>query len=171
MDLRIVNRAGEQENGATPRLRSGRGPSEGLARAPRSRSSGDRMEVIGSRCGSAADSIRSKLFQWRRKLATGAVIFIAAYLSLHVVLGSNGWIAYQKKRAEYRQLQTEIENLQKQNQALEQHVKALRSDPEAIKREAREQLHLAKPGEMIFIVPSQKPPEPKSPANATAEKK
>ncbi|MFB3916519.1 MAG: septum formation initiator family protein [Terriglobales bacterium] len=159
----MTNRAGERSDGA-PLLRSRRGSLEGLAYPSRSRLSSDEA-------GSVTGTLRTRLFQWRRKLATAGVILIAAYLALHVVFGSNGWIMYQKKRAEHRQLQAEIEKLQSQNQAIEQRVKALRSDPEAIKKEAREQLHLAKPGEVIYVMPAQKAPEVKPPANATAEKK
>jgi cell division protein FtsB len=40
--------------------------------------------------------------------------------------------------------------LQKDNARLEQQVKALKTDPDAIEREARDRLHYARPGEVIW---------------------
>ena len=77
-----------------------------------------------------------------------------------MVFGSNGWAAYQKKRSENKQLQQELQTIQRENDQLEQRVKALRSDPKAIEKEAREQLRYAKPGEVIYVVPEPRPPQP-----------
>jgi cell division protein FtsB len=64
-------------------------------------------------------------------------------------------------------LQQDIEVLQQQNQRYTQQIKALKSDPKAIEKAAREELRYARPGEVVYVVPSSKR-EP--PATKTAEK-
>jgi cell division protein FtsB len=126
------------------------------------------LEQQGKRTASA---VREWLYHSRRKLATGGVFLAAAWLALHVLTGSNGWVVYQKKRAENRELQRAVQQLQKENDDLERRVKALKTDPKTIEKEAREQLRYAKPGEVIYVLPQPKPGEVKPPANATAEKR
>ncbi len=47
----------------------------------------------------------------------------------------------------------EIDVLQQENAHLRDHVDRLKTDPGAIEHEAREQLHYAKPGEVIYNLP------------------
>lgn len=98
----------------------------------------------------------------RRKLATLGVGLLACVLAYHVVFGANGLLVYSQKRNQYRQLQEQNRALQQQNQDLEQQIKALRTDPQAIEKEAREHLHYARPGEVVYTTPPEKT-EKKSP--------
>ena len=103
----------------------------------------------------------------RRKLGTAAVGLLALWMFAHVMFGPNGMIVYQRKRAEYRNLQKDIQALQKQNQRYGEQIKALKSDPKAIEKAAREELRYARPGEVVYVVPS----APRArPATKTAEK-
>ena len=45
------------------------------------------------------------LFALRRRIATIAVIVLAALLFVHVMLGANGMVVYKQKRAEFQSLQ------------------------------------------------------------------
>ncbi len=90
------------------------------------------------------------LYRMRRRIATGAVIVAALLFGYHAIFGENGISVYQQRRAEDRAIQTKIVELQKQNARLAEHVKELKSDPDAIEREARERLHYARPGEVIW---------------------
>jgi cell division protein FtsB len=56
--------------------------------------------------------------------------------------------------------------LQQENEAYTQEIKALQSDPKAIEKEAREQLHYTRPGEVVYVEPA---PTPK-PATHSAKK-
>jgi cell division protein FtsB len=90
-------------------------------------------------------------------------------LAMHVIFGANGTMVYQRKKAEHRQLLKDVDQLEQENQALSQQIKALKTDPNAIEKEAREQLHYARPGEVIYLTPGQRNPNA-PPANAAAKK-
>lgn len=107
------------------------------------------------------------LYRSRRKLATVAVGLLACVVGYHAVFGANGMVVYQKKKAEFRQLQRDNDAMQRENERLQQQVKALKSDPATIEKEAREQLRYTRPGEMIYIVPEQA--KPAAPGTATAQ--
>ncbi len=109
------------------------------------------------------------LHRRRRRLATGGVGLLAALLAYHVVFGHNGMVAYQQKRAEYKQLEQQIEQLQGENGRLSERIKALKSDPQAIEKEAREQLRYTRPGEVVYVLPPDKGSRQPSPASTTAK--
>ncbi len=112
----------------------------------------------------------ARRFPWWRRVATVAVCVLAAWLAFRMVSGPNGWMAYQKKRQEYRQLQQQVQQMQKENAELAERVKALKNDPKAIEREAREQLRYAKPGEVVYVLPEQKTPVVHPPSSGVAQK-
>lgn len=89
----------------------------------------------------------------RRRLATAAVGLLACVLGYHVIFGANGVMVYRQKQKEYRELQDQNQTLRQQNEALEQQIKALKTDPQAIEKEAREQLHYVRPGEVVYTTP------------------
>ena len=116
-----------------------------------------------------AQMVYEHLHRVRRLLATTVVALLALALAWHVVFGANGMMAYQHKRAQYRQLQQQTNDLQIQNQQLEQDIEKLRSDPQTIERQAREQLRYARPGEVIYTLPA--PKQAKPPVETGAQKR
>ena len=94
---------------------------------------------------------------------------LAWVVAYHAVFGANGMLVYQKKRAEYRALQQQLTGLQKENDRLAQENRALKSDPAAIEREAREQLHYTRPNEFVFVAPQKNNPQ-RTEQPATAQK-
>ncbi len=108
------------------------------------------------------------LYQVRRKLATAGVAILTAWLFAHVMFGANGMVVYRQKKTEYQVLQKEIDRLQKENDTYTSQVKALKTDPKAIEQEAREQLHYARPGEVIYVTPA--PPPVQFPGLNSAKK-
>jgi len=109
--------------------------------------------------------VRDLLQKRERTLASIGMCVVALLLGYHVFTGSNGIRVYTQKRAENQKLQQEMEQLKKENENLTQSVRSLKSDPNAIEKEAREQLRYAKPGEVIFVVPEQKRPAPPNSAS------
>jgi cell division protein FtsB len=106
--------------------------------------------------------------QWKRKAAIVATVMLTCAVFYHVVFGANGWLVYQKKKVEYRQLQGQLQKLSDENTALQKDVKALKSDPAAIEREAREQLHYTREGEVVYVMPNK---AATAPATNTASKR
>ncbi len=100
------------------------------------------------------------LHRFRRRLATGAVAAISAWLFVHVMFGANGMVVYRQKKAEYLALQKEIGGLQKESDHRASDIEALKSDPKTIVKEAREHLGYTKPGEYVFVQPQAPPPPP-----------
>jgi len=97
--------------------------------------------------------------EWRR-LGTAAAVLLIVGLLLHAMFGANGMVIYRQKRAEMQALQSEVERLQKENNQYADQIKSLKSDPAAIEKEAREQLHYTRRGEIVYVAPDppQKPP-------------
>lgn len=92
-----------------------------------------------------------------RPAGTLLAVLLALLVTWHVIDGKDGLSAWQRKRAEERQYQQEIETLQKENAELRNRIQHLQSDPDAIEHEAREELHYARPGEVIYAIPA--PPQ------------
>jgi len=102
---------------------------------------------------SLREHLMARARQWWRPAGTGVAVLLALLLTWHVIHGQHGLSVWQQKRSEDRALQREIEQLQLENSQMRQQVDRLKSDPEAIEREAREKLHYAKPGEVIYTLP------------------
>ncbi len=98
-----------------------------------------------------------RLYRTRRKLATCSVFAVACLVAWHVFFGANGLLVYAQKRKEQRELQTQIESLKRQNDLLDKRIKALKSDPQTIEKEAREKFGYARPGEIIYTLPTVNP--------------
>jgi cell division protein FtsB len=88
-----------------------------------------------------------------RPAGTALAVLLALLLTWHVIDGKHGLSVWEHERAQDRALQKEILELQQENAAMAQQVERLKSDPDAIEREAREKLHYAKPGEVIYALP------------------
>ena len=96
--------------------------------------------------------------EWRR-LGTAAAVLLIVGLLLHAMFGANGMVIYRQKHAEMQALQTEVERVQKENNQYVDQIKSLKSDPAAIEKEAREQLHYTRSGEVVYVTPDP-PPKP-----------
>lgn len=91
---------------------------------------------------------------WRPAATSLAVVFILLF-GWGVVNGKHGLSFWEQQRVKDKQLRQQIDDLQQENARLRQHVDHLKTDPGAIEHEAREQLHYAKPGEVIVTLPAQ----------------
>jgi len=108
---------------------------------------------------SPREPISHRAMEWTsrawRPAGTVVAVALALLLTWHVVNGKNGLTVWQKKRVEDRILRREIDDLQKENARLRDRIDRLKSDPNAIEHEAREKLHYARPGEVIYALPEQ----------------
>jgi cell division protein FtsB len=78
-------------------------------------------------------------------------------LFLHDVFGTHGFLAMLRTQKEIRQIREQIGKINAENKSLTHEVNALKTDPKAIERIAREDMGLARPGEMIFKLPDSGP--------------
>src|ERR1700686_1207503 len=74
-------------------------------------------------------------------------------LLVHDVFGPHGFIAMRRTQKEIDQIRGQIVKMNEQNKSLTEEVTSLKSDPQSIERIAREEMGLARPGEMIFKIP------------------
>jgi cell division protein FtsB len=97
------------------------------------------------------------LYRMRRVLATLCIGVLAVFIGYKVIFGANGMQVYEAKRAEAVRLQQQIDQAKAINEQLQRRVDNLqREDPNAIEKEAREQLGYVKPGEVVLVEPQAK---------------
>ena len=97
-----------------------------------------------------------------------ALILVCVALIVHEIFGDHGYLALRREKQKYQSLQQQIQQLQDENQKLEKQIKALKSDPQAIEKLAREQMRLARPGEIIYTLP-EKDPKAEAPSSSAKE--
>lgn len=96
-------------------------------------------------------------FGWDHKTLRRNAIFVMALLSLvmlmHEIFGRNGYMTLRSEKKQFTGLQKQIQTTSEENKKIEQKIQALKSNPEAVEKQARDQLHLARPGEIIYVLP------------------
>ena len=88
----------------------------------------------------------------------GSTIFVLLLMALvaHVLFAEHGFVAMRRAQKEAETLRQEIAQLNEENQKLSGEIQALKSDPQLIERIAREEMGLARHGELIFKLPPKK---------------
>jgi cell division protein FtsB len=100
--------------------------------------------------GDVSESIRRNMRQ---------ILLLALFaLLVHDVFGPHGFIAMRRTQKEIDEVREQIGQMNSQNKALADEVNSLKSDPKAIERIAREEMGLARPGELIFKLPDSPKP-------------
>jgi cell division protein FtsL len=90
-----------------------------------------------------------------RRMCMVLLVIACVFLIMHTIFGNDGLVALQNRQKEYKELQKQLQDLRRENDDLEVQNRKLQSDPKAIERLAREQLRLARPGEIIYTLPEQ----------------
>jgi cell division protein FtsB len=106
--------------------------------------------------GNRMSPVQTRASFWRRHMLKILGLALLA-LGIHDVFGTHGYLAMRRSDKQIQELRGEIERLSHENQALAEHVNALKTDPDTIEKIAREEMGLAKPGEMIFKLPAGSP--------------
>jgi cell division protein FtsB len=111
-----------------------------------------------------------KILRWEMKSYRGAIlalVLVCVALVVHEIFGAHGYLALRRQKQQYQALQQQIRDLKEQNQMLEKQIEGLKSDPHAIEKLAREQMRLARPGELIYTLPDKDKPD--SPASSAKD--
>jgi cell division protein FtsB len=106
--------------------------------------------------GFVQDTARRLLSHYGRHLL---VIFVVVLL-VHDVFGPHGFLVMRRKQQEIQKVNATLDQLNKENAALEEQIKDLKTDPQTIRKIAREELGLAQPGEIVIKLPSPPPENP-----------
>jgi cell division protein FtsB len=130
--------------------------------------SADEAEALADRIRGRIQPFLERLYGVRRRIATTAVALITIWLFVHVMLGPNGMVVYRSKRAEYQDLHKQIQGLQSENAKFSDQIQQLKTDPKRIEKEAREQFHYARPGEVVYVAP-EPPPGPASDSRSASK--
>ena len=116
-----------------------------------------------------------KELQWDiRALPRNAIyllVLLCVALLVHELFGQHGFLAMRRQQREVRMLQEQLQQLQQKNMELEKQINALRSDPKAIERVAREQMRMARPGEIIYTLPEKETKKPSPDATGSPSPK
>ncbi len=120
---------------------------------------GPRAEAMAARWVERTRPAWSWLAREWRVVGTAAAALLIVGLLVHAIFGANGMVVYREKRAEMQALQADVDRLQNENALNAERIKQLKSNPAAIEKEAREQLHYSRKGEVVFVTP-EAPPKP-----------
>src|SRR5258706_3714357 len=74
-------------------------------------------------------------------------------LVVHDIFGTHGYLAMRRAQQEIKKVNAGMDQLNKENLQLEQEVRELKTDPRKIEKIARDELGLARPGEVIIKIP------------------
>ncbi|MGD0224663.1 MAG: septum formation initiator family protein [Terriglobia bacterium] len=88
------------------------------------------------------------------------LLLMTIALIVHNIFGENGYLALRRQQKELHTLQQKVQQLKQENEQLGRENQSLKSDPAAIERLAREQMHLAKRGEKVYTRSDQAPANP-----------
>lgn len=95
--------------------------------------------------------------EWMRRAGVYAGGALLVLVLMHTIFGPYGFLSMRRSQHEIEKLRQEIDQLDKENEQLTGEIRALQSDPAAIEKVAREDMGLARPGEMIFRLPDDPP--------------
>lgn len=102
---------------------------------------------------------------WFYRLRLLGIALVVLWAAQHALFGRTGYLALRQRQRQYQTELARVHALEEQNRQLNQAVRQLRSDPNAIEDIAREQLHLTRPGEVVYTYPVSAP----AGANASAD--
>ena len=95
------------------------------------------------------EKLRSMIQQYGR----GLLGLLMLVMIVHDIFGTHGFLAMRRTQNEITKVKADLDQLSKENAELAQEVKDLNSDPRLIEKIARDDLGLARPGEIIIRIP------------------
>jgi cell division protein FtsL len=100
----------------------------------------------------------SKGVEYLRQNTRQILVLALFALLVHDIFGTHGFIAMRRTQMEIEQIREQIGKVNEENKSLTDQVNSLKTDPKSIERIAREEMGLARPGEMIFKLPESPKP-------------
>jgi cell division protein FtsB len=112
----------------------------------------NRKSAAQTEVDATAAPAKATLANRGRRLVRHVLVFITFMIVVDAVAGEKGLLALLQARREYSALERSLERARTENEQLREMARRLREDPNAIEEQARRELGLIKPGEMLFIV-------------------
>jgi cell division protein FtsL len=97
--------------------------------------------------------VEEKIRSLMRQYGRGLLGLLMLVMIVHDVFGTHGFLAMRRTQSEIMKVKADLDQLSKENAELAQEVKDLNSDPRLIEKIARDDLGLARPGEIIIRIP------------------
>ncbi len=94
-----------------------------------------------------------KIEPFLRQHGRGLIFLLVLVLVVHDIFGTHGYLAMRRTEQEIQRVNASIDQLNKENLHLQMEVHELKTDPHKIEKIARDELGLAKPGEVIIKIP------------------
>jgi cell division protein FtsB len=116
-----------------------------------------------------AESFAGQFREFLRRNMNWILIVGLGLLLLQDIFGTHGVLAMRKTQQEAAAVQKEINRLDEENKQLQDRVKDLKSNPTTIERIAREEMGLARPGEVIFKIQPKPPDGPAASSQPAAQ--
>lgn len=98
-------------------------------------------------------TVQEKLAALLKRHGRELLGLLVLVMIVHDVFGTHGFLAMRRTQREIKKVQANLDKLSKENEALAQEVKDLKTDPRLIEKIARDDLGLARPGEVIIRIP------------------
>jgi cell division protein FtsB len=127
--------------------------------------------LTGSARKSTPEPLRRRKFQQvspsprRRRLLNAALLFVAVVLTADALVGEKGLLVTMRARREAQTEAARVTALRLENARLREEKRRLNEEPATIEAEARRQLGLAKPGEVMFILKDIRPTDAPVPSS------
>lgn len=97
----------------------------------------------------------------RRLKALAVATFVVCGIVYGALRDEEGVMHVFRERSRLQELSHSVDGLRVENERLRAEIRALREDPRAVERLAREDLGLSKEGEIVFILESEAPENPR----------
>ena len=94
-----------------------------------------------------------------------ALLFVAVVLTADALVGEKGFLVTMRARQQARIEEAHVAALRQENARLREEKRRLNEEPSTIEAEARRQLGLAKPGEVMFILKDIGPTDARVPSS------
>ena len=94
-----------------------------------------------------------KIQPFLRLYGPALIGLLVLVLVVHDIFGAHGYLAMRRTQQEIKKVTKDLDQLNKENLELGQEVRELKTDPHKIEKIARDELGLARPGEVIIKIP------------------
>jgi cell division protein FtsB len=88
-----------------------------------------------------------------RQHGRGLLGLLVLLLVVHDIFGTHGFLAMRRTQNDIEKVKKDLSRLNQDNSQLGEEVKSLKTDPHAVEKIARDELGLAKPGEIVIKIP------------------